>query len=283
MNVNLSTGPRSWHGATLTTLALLVAACGSVKQPQSASITAMPAPAPLRVAVATTYPPMAFEEDGTLKGIEVEFATLLEGALGRPVQLIKTEWEQLIPSLTDGRADVVMSGLSITRERQQRVDFCASYMQIGQMALFHRRNHRRALKPNAMNQPGVRVGFGHDTTGERYARREFKRARLQGFDSVDSGVAALRAGSIDYFIHDAPAIWRITGGFGSPETELTSLFEPLTVEHLAWAVRKGDDALRKQLDRTLARWKVDGTHTRVLSHWIRVHKRAMFVERSTAQ
>jgi len=265
-------------GICLVAVALVASACGGRKpQPAAGSATTAGAQA-LRIAVATNYPPLAFREDGVLKGIEVEFANELESALGRPVQLVETEWEQLIPSLRDGRVDVVMSGLSITPERQKHVDFCASYMQVGQMAMFHRRNQERARQPDAMNQRGVRVGFGKETTGELYARRELKRARLEGFDSVDSGVAALREGRLDYFLYDAPAVWRITGGFGSPEKEITSLFEPLTVEHLAWAVRKGDRSLRQTLNQVLARWKVDGTHTRVLSHWIRVHKRAMFLE-----
>jgi len=58
--------------------------------------------------------------------------------------------------------------------------------------------------------------------------------------------------SIDYFINDAPAVWRVAGGFLSPERELRGLYTPLTQEHLAWAVRQDDEALRERLNATLS-------------------------------
>jgi polar amino acid transport system substrate-binding protein len=49
-------------------------------------------------------------------------------------------------------------------------------------------------------------------------------------------------------------------------------YQPLTDEHLAWAVRKDDTALRDRLNAELTKWKQDGELESVLDHWIPVRK-----------
>jgi ABC-type amino acid transport substrate-binding protein len=233
----------------------------------------------LRVGIATNYPPLAFKQDGQIKGIEAEFARQLGTDLGVKITLVETPWEDLIPALRDHRIDVIMSGMSITEARKQLVSFTDPYLKIGQMALIRRADQQRFRKLTKESLSTIRVGVVRGTTGEDYARTNLPSAKVTTFDSVDAGVAALRQGKIDAFVHDAPAIWRITGGFDSPERELVGRYRPLTKEYLAWAVRQGDgDALRQRLNETLARWKANGQLDAILDHWIRVRKTTIEVK-----
>jgi polar amino acid transport system substrate-binding protein len=168
--------------------------------------------------------------------------------------------------------------MSITTERQQLVSFTDPYLRVGQMALIRHADEKRFKTFDIGSLSLIRVGVVRATTGEQYARTNLPAAKVTTFESVDEGVSALRKGEIDTFIHDAPAIWRITGGFDSPERELEGRFEPLTEEHLAWAVRQDDQALRTRLNATLARWKADGQVNAVLDHWIRVRKTAIRIK-----
>src|SRR4051812_42117739 len=85
-----------------------------------ANVRAADEPAPLRVGIAPNYPPLAFKEDGQLSGIEVDFAKRLGAALGRPVVLVETPWEDLPKALLEDKTiDVVMSGTSITEKRKE--------------------------------------------------------------------------------------------------------------------------------------------------------------------
>jgi hypothetical protein len=70
----------------------------------------------------------------------------------------------------------------------------------------------------------------------------FSKAKLMPQPTVEDGVAALRHGVIDSFIHDAPTVWRIGGN--PAEKELIGLYWPLSEESLAWAVRKSDGPLQ---------------------------------------
>jgi ABC-type amino acid transport substrate-binding protein len=235
--------------------------------------------APLRVGIAPNYPPLAFKEDGKLEGIEVDFAGRLGPALGRQVVLVETPWDDLSKALLEDKTiDVVMSGTSITEQRQERVDFTEPYLDVGQMVLIRDADYPRLRDAKSLDQADVRVGFISNTTSQAYARQHLTHAALQGFPDTDAGVVALRAKKIDAFITDAPAVWRVTGGLLSRETELRGLYTPLTKEQLAWAVRKGDDPLRQQLNTVLAKWKQDGTLEDVLDDWITVKKTTIEVK-----
>ena len=229
-------------------------------------------PSVLRVGIATVYPPLAFEENGEIKGVEVDFAHQLAKDLGLELTFVELPWTGLIPALTEGRVDVIMSGMSITEDRSKLVDFTQPYLRVGQMALIRKADYQRLRGTAAMNQPTSRVGFQTGTTGEAFVRRKLTQAQLKGFPTPEEGIAALRAGEIDFFVHDAPTIWRETGGFDKQARDLMGRYTPLTEEYLAWAVRKDDQPLRDRLNTELLHWRENGQLEVFLDHWIRVRK-----------
>jgi polar amino acid transport system substrate-binding protein len=228
----------------------------------------------LRVGIAAIYPPLAFKQDGELTGIEVQFAQQLGTDLGVKITFVETPFPELIPALRAQRIDIIMSGMSITDDRKKLVSFTQPYLRVGQMRLMRREDVERLKSRAAMNRPTTRIGVVTGTTGETYVRAHLGRATIEGFADVDAAVAALRADRIDVFIHDAPSIWRIVGGFESTEHQLQGEYEPLTEEYLAWAVRKNDH-LRDRLNTVLHTWRGNGELEHVLDHWIRTRRWAV--------
>ena len=82
--------------------------------------------------------------------------------------------------------------------------------------------------------------------GETFVKANILHAQYVPLASAEAGAQAFQAGAIDAFIHDSVTVWRVEGE-AAHET-LTGLFSPLTEEYLAWAVRKTDDALHKDLE-----------------------------------
>ena len=76
---------------------------------------------PLLVGVSPTYAPVIFETDGEIVGIEADLARILGRALGREIVFRRHPFPDLLDALLRGEIDVVMSGLSITPERAERV------------------------------------------------------------------------------------------------------------------------------------------------------------------
>ena len=233
---------------------------------------------PLRIGMAPNYPPLAFKKHGKLKGMEVDFAKRLGPALNRKVEIVETEWEELGPALEAKKIDLVMSGTSITEERKEKLDFTEPYLTVGQMVIVRKADYQALSDPQAMDRTKSRVGYISRTTGEQWARDNLKKAKLHGYTNTKEGVAALEDNQIDFFIQDAPAVWRVTGGFTDEHPTLAGLYRPLTTEYLAWAVAKDNPQLLAELNRVLEQWKKDGTLEDVIDDWITVRKTAIEVK-----
>ncbi len=252
-----------------------VAASGRVAaaEDQPATAAAIKPPAELRVGISPNYPPIAFEQDGKIVGVEADLAAKLGKELPTKVTLVKTDWDELWPALRDGKIDVVMSGVSITERRSEKVRFTDPYMRVGQMALVRKKDMAKLNDVAAMNAPQRKIGVEKNTTGEAYAHRHLDKATVVSFDSVDMGVAAVRSGEVDVFIHDAPTIWRVVGRPPKEDAELIGIYKPLTDEYLAWAVRKDDaPTLGALLDAKIDEWTQDGELQAVIDSWIPVTK-----------
>jgi polar amino acid transport system substrate-binding protein len=233
--------------------------------------TAPPEPSSpvIRVGIAPQYPPIAFTQDGRLTGLEVDCARGLEVELGRQVALVTLDWDALISALEAGQIDVIMSGMSITEARARHVWFVSSYLRVGQMAMFRKVDQLPLSSPTLLTMTRRRVGFVAGTTGAAYVQGHLPQAQYVPLGSADAGLQALRMGVIDVFIHDAVTAWRL-GDHAANET-LTSSFVPLTEESLAWAVRRSDEALHRDLEAVLERWRHTGRLQALFQKWLTFH------------
>jgi polar amino acid transport system substrate-binding protein len=222
----------------------------------------------LRVGVSPDFPPIIFESEGRIVGIEADLAQIVAEKIGRRVVFERYLFRDLIPALDRGEIDVIMSGLSITPERAERVLFTDSYMQVGQLALIRAKDVARFGRIQQIKRTGAVVGYERGSTGEDYVAESLPRANAFGFDGIDEGLRALRAGRVDFFVHDAPWVWRIAGD--PAYRDLLGLYHPLTEEHLAWAVRRGDRTLHALLNTTLDHWRREGMLEPILDRWIPV-------------
>jgi ABC-type amino acid transport substrate-binding protein len=220
-----------------------------------------------RIGVSPDYMPLAFKDPAYgLVGVEIDFAKQLGKELGKKITFVETPFPELIQALVQDKIDIVMSGMSITDERAKLVSFTDPYVTIGQMALVRSKESSKFRDVQSFSSVNSKVGFVRATTGEMAAKNFFKNATLAPQASADDGIAALRKGEIEVFIHDAPTIWRI--GTNPSEKELTGLYWLLTKEPLAWAVRKSDEPLRFALNRTIQQWQTSGFAQRTLTRWV---------------
>jgi ABC-type amino acid transport substrate-binding protein len=221
----------------------------------------------VRVGITPNYEPIAYERDGEIVGVEAELAEILADETGWKVELVRMDWDDLIPALRRRRIDIIMSGMSVTPGRSREVLFTEPYIEVGQMALIRSRDLARLGPATKIFLVPARIGYERGTTGEGLVRQRPLQGRLFGYDSVEEGVAALRAGEIDYFVHDAPTIWRFSSS--SPEEgDLYGLFRPLTREELAWAVRLSEPDRKAELNRVLRRIQADGRLAEILRRHI---------------
>ena len=222
----------------------------------------------LRVGISTDYAPVAFKDNGKIVGIEADLAQYIGYITGMTIKLIETPWDNLEDSLNQGKIDVVMSGVSITDERKERVDFTQSYMTIGQMVLIKADNIMSLSSKMAMYSAGKRFGSVNNTTGQKFVESEFLNSQISVFNTVELGIKALKSDEIDYFVHDAPTIWQYTVMPATQDKELFGLYEYMTDEPLAWVVKKGNKALLEKLNQALSTMQSKGFVNKTINRWI---------------
>ncbi|MGJ7487696.1 ABC transporter substrate-binding protein [Variovorax sp. LT2P21] len=79
----------------------------------------------IKIAVNAIYPPMEYKdpESGKLIGFDVDLGNALAKELGVTLDWQESAFEQLIPSLQTGRADMILSGLNDRPARRETMDF----------------------------------------------------------------------------------------------------------------------------------------------------------------
>jgi len=226
---------------------------------------------PILVGVTPVYPPIIFKRGGEITGLEVDLARRLSEELRRPIKFVEINWEEQISTLLQGKTDIIMSGMTITQARQVRITFSEPYLTSGLMIAFTAENASKYASLRDIKEFIPAVGFVADTTGEVYARNNFRDGnRMVPVKSTNEAALALKNGRIDIFVFDAPAIgWMVSQN----EAELRILPEPLNIEYLAWGLRRDDRELLVMVNSLLSKWKNDGTLKAMILKWLPYWKR----------
>lgn len=245
--------------ALLGCIVILLAGCATHDAPRP---VARP---PLRVATTPDYPPLIFKRGDRLVGVEADLAQQLALELDRPLAFVERQFDQLIPTLLAGDADIVMSGMSITEARRVRVEFTEPYLNNGLLAMMRTEDKEKFDTKQEILAAGVRVGVKRGTTGDAFVQQRIPNADRVAFQKPSDAAWELRNRRVSLVIHDGYAIaWLVSEN----EADLTAMWTPLTEEQLAWAVRRQDVDLLQAANRLLARMKEDGTLTSVIRRWL---------------
>jgi polar amino acid transport system substrate-binding protein len=226
-----------------------------------------PEMAPLKVGVSPAFPPLIYKEAGKFAGLEADFARVLGAELGRPVTFVELKWEDQVSALVDGRTDIIMSGMSVTRTRQLRVAFATPYLSIGQATLVRREELPRFALGYPATPKGT-IGVLESTTGDFLVQQEFPRNKRRTFKSPLQAARALEKKQIDLLICDSPIVLWLASM--NEIQGLVTVPVLLSEESLAWAVRKSDPELLSAVNGALERLQKDGQATSILRRWIPV-------------
>ena len=220
----------------------------------------------LRIGITPDNPPIIFKQGNNITGLEADLAKMLAKELKRNIQFIQLSWDDQIPALLEGKTDIIMSGMSVTKAREIRIAFADSYLKSGLIAAMRAEDRTKYTSKEDILKSSVNVAAVKDTTANAFVERNFPNATRKAFyPKARDGASELMRRSIDIFIHDAPSIvWLVSEN----EADLAGFWEPLNEEYLAWGIRKDDEAFLMQVNTLLKRWKEDGTLKSTLLRWL---------------
>ena len=219
----------------------------------------------LHVGITPSYPPLIFKLGDTIAGVEVDLARKLGEELNRPVEFIELRWDDLIPALLEGKIDIIMSGMSITKAREVRIAFTDHYLKSGLLIAIRVEDAKKYTSLKDVQQNHLAAGVIKDTTGDVFVQKNLPRARRVPYSKSDRAVFDLKQRRIDIYIDDAlSVIWLVSEN----EADITGIWEPLTEEYIAWGVSRDNTEFLAQANSILMKWKQDGTLQSVLQKWI---------------
>jgi len=210
----------------------------------------------LRVATSADLPPLSMHDrDGRVTGFEIDLVKALAAAMGLEVRIVERPFPDLLPTLQRGDADLVISGVTMTPERNARVAFAGPYFVSGTS---------RDLA--ALDDPERSFAALADSTSAAFVRRTFPRARLVLTRSYDEAIGKLRAGEVDAMAADylrcRLAEWRYAG------EGLRALRPPLTTEPLGIALPADDPLLLNLVENYLKTLEDTGELTALKARWL---------------
>ena len=223
--------------------------------------------ASLRFGVSAGGAPMAFFDHGVLRGLEVDLARALADAMNAQLRLQEMPQPRLIDALRGGRIDLVLSTLPETDLRALGLVASATLLSTGQMALIRAEDIATFGRLLDIITTRARVGYQRGSAGARFVQANLPNAERVPVADATWGIAALRAGDIDLFVHDATTVWAIAAD--PDETELLGIFRPLTEERLAWVMRAEDEVLQRNVNNIIRSWHESGSLNGLINRWVR--------------
>ncbi len=189
----------------------------------------------LRVGLSGNQPPLNMKNRrGEIIGLEVDLVEALAQSMGLEARLVVRPFAELLPALEKGDVDLVISGMTITPERNARVAFAGPYFISGKSVLTKSKTIASVSNITALDDSKRAYAVLAGSTSEEFVRRFLPRAKLVATRDYDTAVQMVIADEVDALVADFPICGLSVLRY--PEAGLTTLATPFTLEPLGIAL-----------------------------------------------
>jgi ABC-type amino acid transport substrate-binding protein len=125
------------------------------------------------VAMDAAYAPFEWvdEKTGEIVGFDADLIKAIAAEMGFAVELRHFEWDGIIASLLSGNADLIISAMTITEERQKSVTFSSPYFEATQYIAVKEGSSIKSLE----DLRGKKIGVQNGTTGDLFVSDYFEK------------------------------------------------------------------------------------------------------------
>ncbi len=211
-----------------------------------------------------SFPPMGFrDENNNIVGFDIDVATEVANRMGVELKLQPIEWSTKEMELNTGSVDCLWNGLSIDDERKQAMDLSEPYM-TNRMVLVVLNDSEYT---DQASLAGKTIGVQNGSTAEKILEEsDFAKTigNTIGFKDNVTAFMELETKGIDaIFMDEVVANYAIT----SQNKDFKVLEDGLTEEEYAVGFKKGNTALKNEVQKYIDEMKADGTMTQISEKW----------------
>ncbi len=207
------------------------------------------------VAMEGTWSPWTYhDETDTLVGYDVEVAQNIAKKLGVEVRFVEGEWDGLLGGLDSGRYDIMVNGVGVTDERQEKYDFSTPYA-YNRTAVIVRKddNSIHSMEDLKGKKTANTISSTYAAQAESYG------ATVTAVDDLNQTIELLLGGRIDATLN-AEAVYTDYVK-AHPDANIKIATYSDEVEQIAIPVRKdaSTTTLLEAINKALAELAADGT------------------------
>jgi ABC-type amino acid transport substrate-binding protein len=217
---------------------------------------------PLTVGSDIPYPPFEQGKAPNYEGFDIELMEAIGEKIGRTPEFKDTSFETIFRDVQQGKFEAVISAATITEEREKAVDFSNPYYLSEQAVLVKEGSDIKSLE----DLEGKTVAVQQGTTGQELAKEELGGSEVRPFPEGPDAVNALKAGTVEGVIIDAPVAQNAVEKSGGVE-----IAEKVpTEEEYGIAVGQGETELLDEINKGLEEVLDDGTYKTIYEKWFKL-------------
>lgn len=257
--------------------AWLIAACGTlvlqgaITSARADTLDDIKKKGEMVVGMEAAYVPYEFFKDGKIVGYDCDIAQKIADKIGVKVSFIDTDWAGIIPALYAHKFDVIMSGMTMTAERNKRISFSMPYGDASVMILLRANEDSIKTATDLSGKTiGTQLGSAPAVVGKQFEDK-LKAAGKPGFADMklyehfpeayldltnhrtDAVLNSLS--TINVLMKDQPGKYRMIGGVMDIKA------------YYGLAFRKDDERLTKLANEVLGEMKTSGELTKLQMKW----------------
>jgi cyclohexadienyl dehydratase len=247
--------------------AILLASMATVAHAEDSRLDDVIKRGALRVCTPGDYKPFSLAKgDTAYEGLDVDLVQAMAKSLGVEVRFVKTSWPKLMDDFVD-KCDVAIGGISVTTDRQKRAFFTVPYMVNGKAPITKCENVARFQTIADIDKPTVTVIENPGGSNERFARANFKQAKIVIFNDNTTIFDEILKGNADVMISES--VETIVQAKLRPGLCAVNPDRPLQYGEMAWLIPRGDATFKAWVDQWLHLAKASGDYDRTVALWLK--------------
>lgn len=255
----------------LSVLSLLLFACTQTVEkashaPANPTLQRILKNGELVVGTAANMPPLNMKNKaGKVIGYEADLSKYIADAMGVDLRIETVRFNELLAALESGEVDMVLSGMTITPQRNLKVAFVGPYVTSGKCILTKVESLAEAEDGSKIKAKDKTFAVLRGSTNQAFVEDEIKGAKIALTDNYEEAVDLVLKNKADAMIADY-ALCSVSV-LRYPDSGLMSVFTLLTYEPLGIAIPANDPLMVNWLENLLNTLDGNGKLEALRTHW----------------
>ncbi len=248
-------------GVLVASLGLVGCSGGSSNSQSASSDYTLVNPGTLTVISSEDFPPFENLENGEGVGFDIDIINEVGNRLGLQVDIQNYSFDGIVPAIAaNSTADLGISGITITPEREDQILFSDPYFDSNQAIVVM----KNSGITDVSQLKGATIAAQSGSTGSDWAKENIENANVVDYQEATACFAALQAGQAQAVSIDLPvAAQNIKTGY----SDATIIQETPTGEQYGIVISKDNPGLQAAVNQALSDMKADGTYDQIYSKW----------------